>query len=1334
MLRCVFFVLMGWSLTLTGAWAQAPGFTVGGRKCVPEQGCGGDSTKFSGFGTGVTTWRWDFGDAASGAANTATTQKSAHLYQQPGLYTVTLTVTRPNRADTTVTDTVRINELPQPFEFFEGKTDTTICPGTKLLLDPYQGQQAPAGVKYLWYPNGDTTRTLLADSSGCYSVDVINAGGCKTTARINVKVCTQVPQQSAKWYFGNNAGLDFKGGEPTPIDDGKLDTPEGTSSISDQRGKLLFYTDGVLIYDRDGNLMPARPPLTQTDSLKGSGTSTQSALIVPQPSCKGCETVYYVFTTQNINDSTKLLSYSVVDMRGNQGKGEIIELNTEIVQNTTERLTSVKNPKDSTYWVISHDYGTNRFRVSQLTPNGLVQAGTYDLGLPHDTTSRGEGQIKLAPSGTKLGVVVPGPPRNYLEIFDFSDSTGVISGGVRLDLGPAPPTAYGVEFSPDGEKVYVSMKGSDSTASVIYQFDVSVMDSTAVAGSKLTIDSTTQSVYGALQYASDGRIYVAVQGSSTLAYIGNPSGTTVEDVQFQGKDGGLSLGGATSQLGLPNFVQSLIEPPTSPAITYADTCFGTPTQFSSSPICPPIEDKYEWDFGDGSTSTQQTPTHLYKAVGTYRVKLRQYNQCKDTTMFATLTIAPQPIASLGPDIVACRSSVELDLKNPVNPAEYIWLQNGRVIPTARSGKLTVTASGTYIGGVITEAGCFALDTIQVTLFPPPPLRLGPDTVLCVGSSVVIDAGNGNSFQWSNGATGQQLTVTQPGTYSVQVTTIQNGQECVNGDTIVVTARPKPNLTARLTLPSGCDTRDGALAVTATPASASYVYVWGLNGAPLPTATGNSLTNLGPGTYSLRLSGNPQACTLDTNFALNARNPSVRVAPDTIDNADCASPTGSIRLRTELGTPISYTWRNAAGTVVATTRDLSNVPPGVYAVEVADALGCRFYLDNLRLRFIQTPLTSLRDTSACVGENLVLDAGPLGTSYVWSNGATTRTITVNQAGTYRVTVTNATTGCQTIDSARVNFAPKPTLNLGPTQAFCAGTQPVQLAATPTGGAWSGPGVSPTGLFTPASSLIGPQTVTYTAGQNGCRVSATKLVNVQLTPTIDLGPDSAFCDNETYTLRAPEIQGAVYRWSTGDTGQSIQPKGTGTYSVTVALGNCRSGDTVRLRVLPSPRITLRPEVPYCVVEAGNVTLDAGGNPTYQYLWTPTGQNTRLITVNRTGEYTVRVTNPEGCVEERPTRVVDLCEPRIQVPEIFTPNADGTNDGLDVFVDHITEYELRIYNRWGEMVFRTLDINEKWDGRYKGKLFPPQSYAWTVSYRSTYFPERGVQVKRGAVLVSE
>jgi gliding motility-associated-like protein len=1329
MLRRVFFVVIGWTLALAMARAQAPGFTIGGRRCVPEQGCGGDSTRFNAFGAGVTAWRWNFGDASS-TANTSERQRAAHLYQQPGLYTVSLTLTRAS-GDTTLTDTVRIGALPPPPEFFDGKTDTTICPGTRLELDPYRGQQAPEGVRYLWYPNGDTTRTVFADSSGCYSVDVINAAGCRTTTRINVKVCTQPPQPTSKWYFGNNAGLDFSGGEPTPLDDGKLDTPEGTSSISDQRGKLLFYTDGIVIYDRDGELMATRPPIVQNDSLRGSGQSTQSALIVPQPSCKGCETVYYVFTTQDINDTTRLLTYSVVDMRGNGGKGELIELNTEVFQGTTERLTSTKNPTDSTYWVITHDFGSNRFRVFQMTPNGLVPSNTYDLGLPHDTEARGEGQMKIAPSGTKLGVVVPGPPTNYLEIFNFSDSTGVISDPVTINLGPAPPTAYGVEFSPDGEKVYVSLTGNDSTASIIYQFDVSVMDSTAVANSRLTIDSTATDIYGALQYASDGRIYVAVQGSSTLAYIGNPAGSTVEGVQFQGSQGGLSLGSATSQLGLPNFVQSLIEPPTSPAIMYADTCFGTPTRFSSSPICPPIEDKYEWNFGDGGTSNQQSPSHLFRAPGTYTVTLRQYNQCKDTTMTARVTIVPQPTAQLGPDIVECRPSVQLDLRNTVEPAQYIWLQNGRVIPGAESRTLTVTASGTYIGGVINEGGCFALDTIQVTLFPPPPVRLGPDTVLCVGTALVLDAGLGEAFQWSTGATGQQLSVTQPGTYFVQVQTTQNGRQCINGDTIVVTARPRPALVARLTPPTGCDTRDGALAVTVTPASAAYTYVWGLNGAPLATATGPNLTALAAGTYALRVSGNPQVCTLDTSFALNALNPSIRVALDSLSSANCVNPRGGIRLRTVLGTPVSYTWRQGT-TVVATTPDLRDVPPGTYSVEVADATGCRFFLDNLRIPFVQTPLTSLRDTTGCVGDNLVLDAGPLGTTYLWSTGATTRTITINTAGTYRVTVTSAATGCQTIDSSRVSFAPRPVVNAGPPQAFCAGTRPVRLGAIPAGGVWSGPGVDSTGLFTPTAGLIGPQTVTYTVGQGGCRAAANKTVTVQPSPVVALGPDTTFCDNQSFQLGEP-IPGATYRWSTGATSPTIQPTASGTYSVTVALGACQAGDTVRLRVLPAPRISLRPEVPLCLAEQGTVALDAGGIPTYGYLWN-NGETTRRINVNRTGTYTVQVTTPEGCVDTRPTLVVDLCEPRVIVPDVFTPNGDGQNDVLDVFVNFITDYELRIYNRWGEMVFRTNDINEKWDGRYKGELFPPQSYAWTVSYRSVFFPQRGIEVKRGAVLVTQ
>jgi hypothetical protein len=123
-------------------------------------------------------------------------------------------------------------------------------------------------------------------------------------------------------------------------------------------------------------------------------------------------------------------------------------------------------------------------------------------------------------------VVVPGPPRNLVQIYNFNDSTGSLSGPITVDLGPAPPKAYGVEFSPDGTKMYVSLqKGTgtaDTTLSKLWQFDISLADSARIADSKILIDSSATQVYGALQIGSDGRIYLAIKDSPFLGVINDP--------------------------------------------------------------------------------------------------------------------------------------------------------------------------------------------------------------------------------------------------------------------------------------------------------------------------------------------------------------------------------------------------------------------------------------------------------------------------------------------------------------------------------------------------------------------------------------------------------------------------------------------------------------------------------------------------------------------------------------------------------------------------------------------------------------------------------------------
>lgn len=1191
-------------ITSNKAIAQAVPFDVKGKLCIPDIECGADSTNFVDTLKTATAWQWDFGDPGTGAANTSTNRNPKHVYQTPGPYTVTLTRTV-NGVLETVTKMITIGVPPPQFQNW--RRDTMICKEDlgKLVLNPYP-TNAPSGVKYTWFPRGDTTQTMRVDTSGCYSVEVTNAQGCTYEDRINVKVCLEpAAQEGAKWFFGNNAGLDFAGGSPAPITDGQIKTPEGTSSISNSKGQLLFYTDGVKVYNKDGVVMPSKGG--DTTSLGGSPNSTQSALIVPQPTCRGCEYLYYVFTTSEINGK-KQFSYSLVDMRRNGGKGEVVEKNVVLNNNTTERIASVRNDRDSTYWVVTHDYNSNAFRIYHATKTGLQESGVYPLGAVQDTTTKGEGYMKFStPDSTgmrRLAVVVPGPPRNLVQIYNFNDSSGRLTGPITVDLGPAPPKAYGVEFSPDGTKMYVSLQkgAADTTLSRLWQFDITG-DSARIADSKILIDSSATKIYGALQIGSDGRIYLAIKDSQYLGVINVPDEDSQLEVRFVSN--GIFLGGKISQLGLPNFVQNFTEPSSGPGFTYADTCSNQPTNFQGSPLCDPIKDTYTWNFGDGSapmTGQQQQVQHTYRMPGTYTVSLRLTNRCKDTTITQRLTIVatPDPISLKSP-IDTCVNRLVLDAG--VQAEQYIWLRNG--VPIGRQKTLTLQpngGSGRYdvfaANGV--EGQCFVQGRTQITLRQPPAYSLGPDTSLCVGGGMVIlnakpTPTNWNKFQWSTGETTQLITVKQPGIYSVQVT-INTGtpQACVNEDTIAVRALPKARIQAALTPPTGCTTRDGSIAIGTITPNGNYTFSWfGANDMPL-TGIGNTLPNLTEGTYKVRLTGNAAVCATDSSFNLKAIR-TLRLQP-TIVNARCTLPNaGAINLNTLAGTPTRYAWTNAMGTGIGSnTQLLNNLLPGKYNVRVTDAGGCD---------------TTIRDIT-------------------------------------------------------VGITPEKFLNLGPDRSKCIGDTAI------------------------------------------------------LIPIL------------------PALAGNKYKWSTGDTTTRISVSRAGTYTLTVtnAVTGCTDTDDFNYSLAPRPAYDLTREVPLCDIDGTSATLIIRpSSPNLTYFWlSPLEVSTPRVVVSQVGVYPVRISNPSSCVVIDTARVVVRCEPRIYVPDAFTPNGDGTNDVLKIEAEHLTDFELKIFNRWGEVIFYTTDVNQKWDGTYRGAIYPPMSYPYIVSFKSKFFPDRPRASQRGAVLL--
>lgn len=358
-------------------------------------------------------------------------------------------------------------------------------------------------------------------------------------AVLSLPLVSLAQRPTDKWYFGRQAGLDFSSGTPTPLLDGAMTTYEGCATATTKRGELLFYTDGQTVWNRQHQPMPGGR------RLMGSGSSTQSALIVPDP---GSGNIFYIFTVapQGAPDG---LRYSVVDMTRDNGLGDVPRANLLLLTPVAEKLAAVRHANGRDVWVVAHRWNSNAFISYLVTADGvaakplLSNVGAMNAGPGRNAI----GALKFSPDGTKLAAAI-WRDSNKFEVYDFDRATGKVSN--PRGFGPYPE-AYGVEFSPDGRKLYGTCNGNStiktptaSPESQIWQFDLATKAATLVGHS-------SNHKIGALQRGPDGKIYVAREDNSFLGVIGSPNtlGTACGYV-----DDGLKLGGRRSKLGLPGFV------------------------------------------------------------------------------------------------------------------------------------------------------------------------------------------------------------------------------------------------------------------------------------------------------------------------------------------------------------------------------------------------------------------------------------------------------------------------------------------------------------------------------------------------------------------------------------------------------------------------------------------------------------------------------------------------------------------------------------------------------------------------------------------------------------
>lgn len=390
-----------------------------------------------------------------------------------------------------------------------------------------------------------------------------------------------------------------------------------------------------------------------------------------------------------------------------------------------------------------------------------------------------------------------------------------------------------------------------------------------------------------------------------------------------------------------------------------------------------------------------------------------------------------------------------------------------------------------------------------------------------------------------------------------------------------------------------------------------------------------------------------------------------------------------------------------------------------------------------LAFVDGPLTACTGTSGIV---ISVNADPNTDEYHWgytgmgvtflpSETTTVPTVTLNFSLTAtpgNITVYGSNTNCSSSPSPIVSLpvtisAPVTPPDLGPDRTVCPGPQAILDA---------GPGYSAYLWSTNETtrSISAKQSGKYwvRVGQRGCTANDTvDLVVLPLIPT-KLKPDTAVCEGQSYILN-PGQNFTSFLWSTGETSKTIMITTAGSYWVhTVDVNNCPGGDTVRIAMKPAINIHLARDTSLC---AGSSIVLHATFPGAAYLWQD-GSKDSLFTVTQPGTYWVRVSHDSCAVLD--TSTVNYCAGGIYFPTAFAPGSLVGNKYFHPLGPAMSQFTMRIFDRWGQQVFITDNMETGWDGTSKGSPCPAGTYIYIATYELSDSPGNTLKIQGPVTLV--
>lgn len=1203
------------------------------------------------------TYSWSNGLNIVGTSSTLTVTS-------PGTYTVTVTGTNGCSATASTTITQNIT-APTAVITNNPNTTTLSCTSNSLTLT------ATGGNGYSWIGGGSnlgTNPSITVTTAGTYTVTVTGSNGCTATASTTIIQNTQAPTVSVIATANgvltcSNTSITLTGSSST-----------GSGTATWLNGATVISNGPISGIGNVANLVVTAP-----------GTYTLNIL-----EANGCIGTTNYIVTQNITAPTAVITNNTA----------------ATLLTCTQTSINVLASGASTY---SWSNGTNvtgtnaalnitnpgTYTVTATGSNGCVDTEqitiTQDITAPNAAITNNTGATQLTCALTSISLTATGGG-------NYSWSNGSSTIGTNANLIVTTPGTYTVT-------VTNPINGCTNTSSITITQNItppSVSISTLPNTTVLTCTNTSIALT-----ASGGSAYTWISLGNNLGNNSNITVTTpgTYSVSVTGANGCTASVNTTITQNTTAPTAAITNLPATSELTCATTTINLTATGGVS---------YSWS--NGTTIVGTNATLAVTTPGTYTVTVTGSNGCTSTANTVINQNITAPVAAItnnsNTTILTCaQTSITVVASGGVS---YSWSNGTSNVGNLAS--LSITTPGTYTVTATAANGCTDTEVITITqniTAPTAAITNTTNTTIldCNTTSISLTANGGDSYSWTNGSTslGNNATIVlnTAGTYTLTATAA-NG--CTDTETLVITSQANTNPTFAQIAPI-CTAASFTLPTTSTN---NISGSW----SPAPNYTATT-------TYTFTPTAGVCANTTTMTITVNPY-PVISATNDTICNGSIGTITTQVNLPGG-----NYSWIGNT----STQANLS-ISPGTtttYSV-IYNLAGCT---DTTSAQMIvnPVPVVQVQNATICAGQTgqLIASANLPNGSYLWTNGNTNDTISLNPLSTVIQTVTYTLNGCTSIPvPATLTVNPVPSISMN-NQTICFG-DPVTMTAVanPVGTYYWGPNAvqgAAANTFTPLQD----STLEVFNVLNGCSSDT-----IQATVTVLPLPVSTFSANVlqgcvplNVVFTADAANNTSYNWQTSNqlnaTGAQanleFDMNGSFTVTLNATLNGCSSSTTIAnmINVDNYPIAAFEPSSQ--VFTEPNQTLSfwntSVGATSYVWNFGDGGSSneeapTHLFEVENEGSTVVLYAYSNlGCADT--TAFFIGFDPGLvyYIPNSFTPDGDQFNQTfLPIFTSGIDpyNYQLLIYNRWGEIIFESLNPEIGWDGTYGSEGNPAQNGTYT------------------------